>query len=75
MFVSVDHDLYTRTVDIPRCGVDNLDSYLLSDVENGLASLFRPKPGRKKDYCRLCKVDHCIHCFYCLGEEGKDDSD
>jgi hypothetical protein len=26
---------------------------------------------RKKDYCRLCRVDRCSHCFY-LPDESSD---
>jgi hypothetical protein len=32
-----------------------------------------PKRTRKKDWCRLCKVDRCDHCFYGSGEEEEDD--
>jgi hypothetical protein len=29
----------------------------------------RPK-RRRKDYCRLCKIDHCEHCFYRSDEDS-----
>jgi hypothetical protein len=28
---------------------------------------------RRKDYCRLCKIDHCEHCFYRPNESSDSD--
>jgi hypothetical protein len=37
--------------------------------------IIAPKPRRKKDYCRLCKVDRCDHCFFQPGEEEEEGED
>jgi hypothetical protein len=37
--------------------------------------MISPRRVRKKDYCRLCKVDRCDHCFYPPGEEEEEEGE